>query len=170
MMEVQYPRVYSSPTEVLLVVSRERSPSAIPAVSMAEQSTGSSSEMSYPALPRLVSQIQRQGLWQTSSFHLPSERQWAQSSPPPSPCPCQSSGWPGFQFLRGEDNSQLGRSEGTESRSGEMGVWIRSLNSRAEGGRQAQKARVYSLEIGLIVCAIHPFPDSFRITEAYPGV
>lgn len=88
----------------------------------------------------------------------------------PSPCPCQSSGWPGFQFLRGQEGQeQAGRSEGTESSSGRRGCGTDPRGSRAEGRGRAQKAR-HSLEVGLIIRPIRPFPDSVRVTEAHPGV
>lgn len=84
------------------------------------------------------------------------------------PMPVVWLAWP--PIPRGEDTSKVGRSGGTESRPGKMGLWIRSSRNGAERERQAQKARVHSLEVGLIFCSIHPFPDSFRITEAHPGV
>ena len=90
---------------------------------------------------------------------------WAQSSPPPSPCPCQSSGWSGLQFLR------------EEGKKGQMeqnpGLGRRGYRSDPPGAElkeeEGHRKQVYSLEVGLIVCPIHPFPDSFRISEAYPG-
>lgn len=37
----------------------------------------------------------------------------------------------------------------------------------AEGHR---KLGAHSLEVGLVVRPVHPFPDAFRVTEAHPGV
>ena len=76
-------------------------------------------------------------------------------------------GWGGGEVgVRGKQPARKNR--WTRIQVGEKGLWARPWRSRAEGGRRYRKPR-HSLDVGLIVRPIHPFPDSIQITEAHPG-
>lgn len=149
---------------------------------------------------RLISHTQRCTCLQKLSFQRPLARTSAQSSPPPTSWPCQSSGWVAAQFLgrqgiaralaptpttlsphlrraqprRKGPGSGCCSLEGTGlGNLGPKGRMGGDRGKRPGGCPQAKltKRRGSHLLVALLIIrAIHPSPGAVTIGETYPGI